>query len=123
MLNYVVKRILMMIPTLFVISIIVFVIIQLPPGDYLETYIAELQSQGESVDESKMLVISCYKEIKRESAKISITFLMLYPLLIFPFNRPSQNNYNDPAISIQISKYFVVLIIVHCMVRFGQKTL
>ena len=54
MLNYVVKRILMMIPTLFVISIIVFVIIQLPPGDYLETYIAELQSQGESVDESKI---------------------------------------------------------------------
>jgi peptide/nickel transport system permease protein len=54
MLNYVVKRVLMMIPTLFVISIIVFVIIQLPPGDYLETYIAELQSQGESVDESKI---------------------------------------------------------------------
>ena len=54
MLNYVIKRVLMMIPTLFVISIIVFVIIQLPPGDYLETYIAELQSQGESVDESKI---------------------------------------------------------------------
>ncbi len=54
MLNYVIKRILMMIPTLFVISILVFVIIQLPPGDYLETYIAELQSQGESVDESKI---------------------------------------------------------------------
>ena len=54
MLNYVAKRVLMMIPTLLVISIIVFVIIQLPPGDYLETYIAELQSQGESVDESKI---------------------------------------------------------------------
>ena len=54
MLSYVVKRVLMMIPTLFVISIIVFVIIQLPPGDYLETYIAELQSQGESVDQAKI---------------------------------------------------------------------
>lgn len=54
MLNYVLKRILLMIPTLVVISILVFVIIQLPPGDYLETYIAELQSQGESVDESKI---------------------------------------------------------------------
>jgi peptide/nickel transport system permease protein len=54
MLNYVIKRILLMIPTLVVISILVFVIIQLPPGDYLETYIAELQSQGESVDESKI---------------------------------------------------------------------
>jgi peptide/nickel transport system permease protein len=54
MANYILKRILMMIPTLFVISVLVFVIIQLPPGDYLETYIAELQSQGESVDESKI---------------------------------------------------------------------
>ncbi len=44
----------MMIPTLLVISFIVFVIIQLPPGDYLETYIAELESQGESVDPDKI---------------------------------------------------------------------
>ncbi len=51
---YVVKRMLMMIPTLLVISFIVFVIIQLPPGDYLETYIAELESQGESVDRNKI---------------------------------------------------------------------
>ena len=43
-----------MIPTLFAISIITFVIIQLPPGDYLSTYIAELQSQGENVDLAKI---------------------------------------------------------------------
>ena len=36
------------------ISFIVFVIIQLPPGDYLETHIAELESQGESVDPEKI---------------------------------------------------------------------
>lgn len=54
MIQYVLKRLLMMIPTLLVISFIVFVIIQLPPGDYLETYIAELESQGESVDPDKI---------------------------------------------------------------------
>lgn len=54
MIGYVLKRLLMMIPTLLVISFIVFVIIQLPPGDYLETYIAELESQGESVDPTKI---------------------------------------------------------------------
>ena len=54
MLAYSLKRILLMIPTLVVISVLVFVIIQLPPGDYLETYIAELQSQGESVDQEKI---------------------------------------------------------------------
>ena len=51
---YILKRLLMMIPTLLVISFIVFVIIQLPPGDYLETYIAELESQGETVDKEKI---------------------------------------------------------------------
>ena len=54
MLVYILRRLLSMIPTLLVISILVFVIIQLPPGDYLESYIAELQSQGESVDEKKI---------------------------------------------------------------------
>jgi peptide/nickel transport system permease protein len=54
MLNYIWRRVLTMIPTLLVISLLVFVIIQLPPGDYLESHIAELQSQGESVDEQKI---------------------------------------------------------------------
>jgi peptide/nickel transport system permease protein len=54
MLLYLVRRILTMIPTLLVISALVFVIIQLPPGDYLESHIAELQSQGEAVDEQQI---------------------------------------------------------------------
>jgi peptide/nickel transport system permease protein len=48
MLSYLIRRILIMVPTLIAISAIVFVIIQLPPGDYLTTMIAELQAQGES---------------------------------------------------------------------------
>ncbi len=51
---YVLRRLLTMIPTLLVISVLVFVIIQLPPGDYLESHIAELQAQGESVDEKQI---------------------------------------------------------------------
>ena len=54
MIRYLGHRLFMMIPTLLVISFIVFIIIQLPPGDYLETYIAELESQGESADPDKI---------------------------------------------------------------------
>ncbi len=54
MLGYIAQRLLIMIPTLLAISIIVFVIIQAPPGDYLSSYVAELQSQGESVDPQKI---------------------------------------------------------------------
>ncbi len=54
MIGYVVRRLLIMIPSLLAISLIVFVIIQLPPGDYLTSYVAELQAQGESVNEQKL---------------------------------------------------------------------
>ncbi|MBZ0214961.1 MAG: ABC transporter permease [Fimbriimonadaceae bacterium] len=50
MLGYILHRVLIMIPTLLIISALVFAIIELPPGDYLESYIAELQTQGETVD-------------------------------------------------------------------------
>ncbi len=60
MLRYVVHRVLLMIPTLIAISLIIFVIIQLPPGDYLESYIAELQAQGESVDPQKIAFLREY---------------------------------------------------------------
>ena len=54
MFGYTVRRILVMIPTLLVISALVFIIIQLPEGDYLSTYIAELESQGEEASEDKI---------------------------------------------------------------------
>lgn len=47
MFAYLARRVLVMIPTLFAISAIVFTIIQLPPGDFLTTQIAELEAQGE----------------------------------------------------------------------------
>ncbi len=49
MLSYIVRRVLVMIPTLLVISVLIFGIIQLPEGDYLSTQIAELEAMGETV--------------------------------------------------------------------------
>ena len=50
MIGYIIRRVVLVIPTLFVISIITFIIIQLPPGDYLTTYIANLQETGEEAE-------------------------------------------------------------------------
>lgn len=50
MFRYIIKRILTMIPTLFLTSILVFTIIELPPGDYFESYVAELKALGEDAD-------------------------------------------------------------------------
>jgi peptide/nickel transport system permease protein len=43
-----------MIPILVAISIITFIIIQLPPGDFLTSYVAELSMSGESVDQAEL---------------------------------------------------------------------
>ena len=48
--RYVVHRLLVMIPTLIAISIVVFTIINLPPGNYFTSYIAELQATGQKAD-------------------------------------------------------------------------
>ena len=54
MLKYILKRIGIMIPTLIVISMISFAIIQLPPGDYLTSYVAGLRQMGDNVDETEI---------------------------------------------------------------------
>ncbi|MDI7276299.1 MAG: ABC transporter permease [Anaerolineae bacterium] len=54
MLGYVLRRISIMIPTLLIISIISFVIIQLPPGDYLTSYAAQLRTMGDIVQQEEI---------------------------------------------------------------------
>ncbi|HEY4202329.1 MAG TPA: ABC transporter permease [Devosiaceae bacterium] len=54
MLGYILRRILYMIPTLFGISLIAFLIIQLPPGDYLTSMVANMESAGQTVDPNQI---------------------------------------------------------------------
>ena len=54
MLAYTVHRIFIMVPTLLAISAIIFTIIQLPPGDYLETYMEQLRMDGGTIDMQKI---------------------------------------------------------------------
>ena len=52
--GYIVKRLLAMIPTLAVISIIVFTLVQLPPGDIVTSTLDKLQNQGVEVSDSQI---------------------------------------------------------------------
>lgn len=49
MLQFIIKRVLIVIPLLLLFSLVCFILIQLPPGDYLTTYINNLRSQGTNV--------------------------------------------------------------------------
>ena len=50
--QFVVKRLLFMIPTLLFISLVAFAIIQAPPGDFLNSYVSQLRLSGDLVDQS-----------------------------------------------------------------------
>jgi peptide/nickel transport system permease protein len=51
---FILRRVLFIIPTLIAISILSFAIIQLPPGDFLSSYAAQLRQEGDFVDEVEL---------------------------------------------------------------------
>jgi peptide/nickel transport system permease protein len=54
MLNYIARRLLIMIPTLIAISILTFVIIELPPGDYVTSYAQSLKARGIQIQQQQL---------------------------------------------------------------------
>ena len=54
MLQYIIQRLLLMTITLVAVSLVSFVIIELPPGDYVTAYAATLASSGDSVDQARL---------------------------------------------------------------------
>jgi peptide/nickel transport system permease protein len=56
-LAYIARRIVLMIPTLFVASILIFAIIQLPPVDFVSTLAAQAAQSGSSADEETLAAL------------------------------------------------------------------
>jgi len=50
MLNFLIKRVLWVVPLLILISILAFILITLPPGDYATAFMARAAASGEEVD-------------------------------------------------------------------------
>jgi peptide/nickel transport system permease protein len=52
-LGYIIRRLLLAIVTIWAITVLSFVIIQLPPGDYITSYIASMSASGSAVSEGE----------------------------------------------------------------------
>lgn len=57
MASYLLRRFVYMIATLLLISLVTFIVIQLPPGDWLTSYITTLESRGQEVDQSEIAAL------------------------------------------------------------------
>ena len=55
--EYILRRVLQLIPTLFLISIVSFTIIQLPPGDYVTNYVANMTAAGEILSDEEIYAL------------------------------------------------------------------
>ena len=53
MLAYLVRRLILAVLTIWAVSVLSFVVIQLPPGDYITSYIAQMSASGSFVSEQE----------------------------------------------------------------------
>ncbi|HSG90632.1 MAG TPA: hypothetical protein VLA56_15560, partial [Pseudomonadales bacterium] len=85
------RRVVWMIPTLWIISIVSFGLIQLPPGDYLTSYVTALEETGETVSLEQV-------EALRRRYNLDQPFLVQYgkwlnDLMPFGFRRAEDGAY------------------------------
>ena len=78
--SYILRRLLIMIPTLLVTSLLIFLVMEMSPGNYFETMIAELQAQGEKADLSRI-------EFLRHEYGFDKSFIERYVIWIWGFVR------------------------------------
>ena len=54
MIGYIAQRLIYAVVTFLFLSVVVFIIIQLPPGDFLTSYVARLEQEGSIIDEAEI---------------------------------------------------------------------
>ena len=68
MLRFVLRRVLYMIPTLFAISIVIFIIIQLPPGDIVTSLLARRRGLGDTMSVEDLEAIRAFYGVKADAS-------------------------------------------------------
>jgi len=93
MLYYFLHRLIYMVIVIALVSVVAFVLIQLPPGDYLTSYILQLQATGATVSESE--IASLKKQYALDQPIYTQYFLWIWKIIrygnfgkSFQWNRP-----------------------------------
>lgn len=86
MISFIIKRTLMMIPTLIIISIFSFIVIQLPPGDVLTTQLAALERQGELGSQGALEEVAALRERYGLDRPIMVRYFQWMSGILFRFD-------------------------------------
>lgn len=115
MIFYILRRCLYMIILLFMLSMVVFVIIQLPPGNYVTTYAERLQASGSSIDKATLEMLNRQYgfdlPMYRQYFKWFFNFLRFNLGRSFEWNKPVSVLLRDRLpITIMISTFSLIFI-------------
>ncbi|GAB6930371.1 ABC transporter permease [Paenibacillus sp. JCM 10914] len=108
MLQYIIKRIILAIPVVFIISFIVFYIIQLPPGDYVSSYSAKMSASGDIMTQAEMDEMRANLGLDRpvyEQYYVWMKKILLHGDFGFSFN------YNKPVLDV-VQQYMGLTLVV-----------
>jgi peptide/nickel transport system permease protein len=101
LLSYILQRVLRMIPQLFLISLLAFIVIQLPPGDILEERLNALRASGRIVDQEEI------ERLERQyglNKPYHIRYLRWISNILFRFNFGYSWTWNQPVEQIIMSR-------------------
>ena len=107
MLFYIIRRLSYMLVIMLAVSVIAFIIIQLPPGDYLTSYIITLRSTGQMADEAE--IASLRKQYGLDLPIYSQYFFWVWKMLHGDFGRSFQ--WNRPVIDLIAERLPLTIII------------
>jgi len=107
MISFIIRRIIYIIPTLFLISVVSFTIIQLPPGDYLTSYIAQLSQTGDLIDEAE--IASLKKQYGLDQPIYVQYFKWMWGIFHGDFGQSFE--WNKPVIELIGQRLFLTIII------------
>jgi peptide/nickel transport system permease protein len=113
-LNFLVRRLITMVWTLLGISVLVFIIIQLPPGDYLTSYIAEIQASGERIADEKIAFL-------REQYGLDLPLWRQYLVWVTGLLHGDLGysfEYNQPVADVIGERMFLTMVLNFCTVLF-----
>ncbi len=108
MLSFIVMRLMRMIPQLFLISIVAFVIIQLPPGDYLTEHLNRLRESGQELDEAE---IRRWEETYGLDKPMYVQYLKWIGNIITRFDFGYTFQWNKPVNEVIASRMWLTFVI------------
>jgi len=106
--EYIIRRMIILIPLLVIISILSFVIIQLPPGSYVETYVRNLREQGYVMGEYE---IQRLKERYGLDRPLVIQYLMWMKNFLLHGDLGRSFNYERPVTDIILERVPMTMLI------------